>query len=127
MQVVHVNKITLNIPLTLPTLNVWQRWQWFKRRDYERELAKHIAHHPIKEPFQKAHIAVTRTAPGPLPDPDNLILKPLLDVLQINSKRHPHGVGIIADDTRDHVVISPVVAKSGKGFTRVVITEIDHA
>lgn len=56
---------------------------------------------------------------GIAPDIDAVAIKPLLDVLQPRSNRHPYGLGIILDDSRE--VIRDLVVDVAKGAAKTII------
>lgn len=116
--------IHLEIDQALPLQNQWQRWHWRKRGRYLRLLALAIAYTcklPSK-PLECVEITVTRVSNwrGTAPDRDAVCVKPLLDVMQPASTRHPYGLGIIADDSRE--VIKSLTAEIEKGEARTVVT-----
>lgn len=117
------------LPFATILLNELLRMNKHVRREHCRMMAWQVAlaigrerhkHQPLK--FSK--IIVERTSPR-RPDWDGLYggLKPLLDVLVIPTKRNPHGIGIIKDDSPSWLLELTAVPKVGKDFqTRVVIT-----
>jgi hypothetical protein len=84
-------------------------------------------HKPPPEPWEKARIHITRFSSSK-PDYGNLVesAKPLIDVLQPNSKRHPQGLGFIVDDSPDHLEEGHFWsrAKPGKGWTEVILMDL---
>ena len=96
--------IAFTLPHPTPTANTWQRMHYRKRSAYQRALSWeiHILTRGTRPnaPICPARVTITRYSRGVLPDMDGLIggCKALLDVLQPASKRHPAGLGIIADD-----------------------------
>ena len=122
--------IELNLPgQHLPLMNEWQRWHWRKRGNFIRSLAWSLKIALQDEgvhlcdgryPLKRCRIRVVRFKQfGPLPDRDAMITKPVLDVLQPVSKRHPYGLGVIADDSRE--VITDLVTDIARGAPRIVI------
>ena len=100
--------IRCEVPRIPPLLNTTLRQHWGKRRRTARAWAWEIkaatiGHIPA-EPFARAHVLIERFSRA-LPDDDGLVggCKPLLDVLQPASKRHPYGLGIIAGDDPVHL------------------------
>lgn len=122
--------IFVEIPVRTPTLNVWQRLHWGKRRQISKQIATEIwlalGGRLPERPMKHCRITVERVSTKE-PDPDSLVagLKPLLDALQPAGKRHPYGLGIIADDTRECVGMPKVVHVPGKASkTRIWIDPI---
>lgn len=121
-----------DVPIRLLTVNELLRMQWPARRRYIRQIAwaVHLALPVTKrppKPLERASVRVERHGAG-MPDPESLstTIKPLLDVLQVRSRRHPYGLDIIADDT-EKVIGKPEVvqvkAPRGVNFFRVWIEE----
>lgn len=117
----------LEIPQALPLQNEWQRWHWRKRGRYLRSLAQNIAYlcKLPAEPLNSVSMTVTRMSNwrGICPDRDAVCVKPLLDVMQPASKRHPYGLGIIADDSREVIKSLTVEVEKGEARTVVMIEE----
>lgn len=94
--------IRFELPFALPTLNPMLREGRWKRKSARNSLAwsvvAAIGNQRPKTPFARAHVRVERHSTGN-PDPDNLLAKGLLDVLQPPSARQPAGLGIITDDS----------------------------
>lgn len=119
--------IDVTIPLRTPTLNEWQRMHWARRKRVGQEIAWAIlAEHPQRrDPMKRCTVHVERTSTQ-APDHDGLIggLKPLLDALQPASKRHPYGLGLIADDGPKCITVLSAMHVAGKSNrTRIVILE----
>lgn len=123
--------IEFEIPMRTPLLNVWQRMHWAKRKRLAAEMAKAISiclpkwKRPGK-PIKKCQVTVLRESTK-RPDRDGLYggLKPLLDILQPPSKRHPLGLGIISNDNDDCIVSLTAEHVAGKGQrTKVTINEL---
>lgn len=124
--------IELTIPEATPLLNTWQRMHWAQRRKTCHRWALLILaalgpQRPVV-PLQRVRVEVTRHSAGS-PDLDGLYggLKPVLDALVRPSKRNPHGLGVIEDDSQLH--LAELVARSarafrGQGYTRIVIEEL---
>lgn len=124
-----MTSIDITIPMRTPTLNDWQRWHWAKRRSIGQQMAwlivAALGRDRPERPLRRCKIHVERTSTRE-PDPDSIVAgcKPLLDALQPASKRHPYGIGVIADDNRECVTQLSVLHVAGKGErTRIVITE----
>ena len=121
--------IHFEIPIRIPTLNVWQRLHWAKRKKVARDIAWAIrAALPAtmypKRPLKECFIDIQRESTKE-PDTDNMVAgaKPLLDALQPPSKRHPLGLGIIADDSPRCLLRLTVRHLAGKGCRTIVRIE----
>lgn len=117
----------IDIPDRTPTLNEWQRMHWSKRSRAGKVIASHIwsACRPPRTPLSRCRITVERTSTQ-APDIDNLYggLKPLLDALQPVSKRHPHGLGFIANDSP--VCIAEMAVRHVPGRARRTVVTIEE-
>ena len=121
------------LPVVLPSLNTRLRTHWAKARREQAALAWDVMvaiggpHWLPRPPFPKARISVVRNSAGAL-DADNLAAscKPLCDVLCVNSRVHPHGLGIIEDDAPDKctLIVTQQRTSRGEGFTAVRIEEL---
>jgi hypothetical protein len=97
--------------MTLPTPNTLLRMHWAKRRRMQRQVCK-LVWIALREtgirmgaPLDRCRVLVTRySRRRPDVDAKNGTAKLLLDVLQPSSKRHPEGLGVIADDTDTCIV-----------------------
>lgn len=76
-------------------------------------------------PFDSAKVEIIRQSSAE-PDPDGLVgcVKPILDAMQVASKRHPYGAYIIVDDSHEHVDLSVRWEKAPprKGRMLVLVT-----
>lgn len=109
----------LDLPMRTPTLNVWQRMHWSRRRKIGQSFAVLIRQalgHTPDRPLKRCRITVRRESTQE-PDRDGLVggLKPLLDALQPRCKRHPYGQGVIIDDAPTCVLSLDVGHVHGKG------------
>lgn len=106
--------IIFEIPEATPTLNVWQRMHFrAKRRLMERYrmlILETLGRHRPRQPIERCVVRIERYSPK-LPDWDNLYggLKPVGDVLVVQSERNPLGLGLILDDSPK--VIIELIAK----------------
>ena len=121
--------IVIVIEARTPTLNTWQRMHWTKRQELGREFATLIAlacpRRPAA-PLVTCRIVIERFSTQN-PDRDGRYggVKPVLDALQPLSKRHPYGLGFIADDNDDCVLDLKVLhVKSSLKRTRITITPV---
>lgn len=121
--------IHFEIPIRTPTLNTYLRMHWARRKRIARDIAWAIrAHMPANlypnQPIKRCRITVDRESTKE-PDMDNLIggLKPLIDALQPASKRHPLGLGIIADDSPRCLLLLTARHMAGKGQRTIVTIE----
>ncbi len=114
--------------LLLP-MNTARPLHWGAKTRLRQDLSWWFRAHskPPKEPWQKARIHITRHS-SVKPDYGNLVesAKPLLDVLQPNSSRHPQGLGFIIDDSPDHLEEGHfwVQAKPSEGWTTVILMDL---
>lgn len=126
-------RVAVKIPVRLPTVNEMLRMHWRKRITVRKALgwALHVCIPPARRPpapLTKVTIRIERHGAG-TPDPDGLrtCAKHVLDVLQPFSRKHPNGLGIIADDTSavvgDPEVVS-VKAPRTVAFFTLEITEV---
>jgi hypothetical protein len=91
------------LPLRLPTFNQMLRMHFGARKRLLNNVAWHIVAsgaRPPRTPLQRCRIIIERSS-SQEPDPDGMTscAKALLDVLQPPSKRHPLGLGYIAEDS----------------------------
>ena len=129
--------ITFTLPEPFPLLNVQQRRHFRVRGKLKLSTARQIVamlgpDRPA-EPFQKAHVSVTRHSSGS-PDRDGLYggVKDLLDCLttpvpQASGKvRNKYGIGLIVDDSPKHITLDVQAerCKRAEQRTEVTITEI---
>jgi hypothetical protein len=124
--------VVFSLPFALPGLNARDRTHWAARGRQKKRLAIEVMaaiapRHRPPNPFQRAHIIVTRLSAGTM-DYDNLVacVKPLLDVLCVHSKTHPCGLGIIQDDGPDCITIDVRQGRAPKlgGETIVIIAPL---
>ena len=118
----------INFTLPSPTmlLNPWQRMHWRARGRYMRNLAYEIfiVQRPPKRALEFCQIQVWRHCLQ-LPDWDALYggVKPLLDCLVVCTKRNPHGLGFIRDDSPTvirELIVLPVYVPTRKQECTVV-------
>lgn len=121
--------IVFDVPMRSPLLNEWQRMHWARRRQVCRVWARQlfVAHPRIPAtPLARCRITIERFSTQE-PDRDGLHggLKPVLDALQPPSKRHPYGLGFIAEDNSTCVVeLKPIHVKSREKRTRITIEPV---
>lgn len=112
----------------IPLQNEWQRWHWRQRSRYIRDLAWLIRQNKRTwgEPsLSRVVVRVLRRSMwrSIAPDRDAVVVKPLLDVMQPRSNRHPYGLGIILDDSREVIRGLVVDVEKGDPMTIVEIVE----
>lgn len=97
--------IEFSIPVPIPTLNTWQRMHWALRQKETERMAWlcRVALGPTHEPIGRCKITVIRRATR-LADLDNILVKPLLDAMVVQTKRNPFGIGVIVDDGPHNVL-----------------------
>lgn len=98
------NRVSFTLDGLLPLLNRQLRTHWAKRRLEQRDLAWRVvaalgASHRPAAPISPARVYIERHCTI-LPDVDGLYgsAKQLVDVLCMQSRTHPVGLGIIEDD-----------------------------
>lgn len=132
--VILPDRIDFVLPAPTLSLNRLLRMHWAARRHYAAELSADIARAttylpPGSAPMLKARVTITRYGLREI-DRDGLIggVKPLVDCLLPRSSRHPHGLGLVADDSPTHmtlIVESVTVSKRSAQRTHVLIERID--
>lgn len=121
--------IVFTLPLLLPTPNQSLRLHWSKRRKHIRDIAwqaKILMLGKIPaEPFARARVRVWRHGITPL-DPDAITAsaKMLLDVLQPQSRRHPYGLGVIANDDAASLELSVQWIKAARRVDQRTVVEV---
>lgn len=121
----------ITLQMRVPTLNDMIRMHFRKRAKLLKEVAWQVrleAGPPPTEPFKRVKVAVFRESTQE-PDPDGIraTAKPILDVLQPCSKKHPVGLGWIIEDSAQCVVDLKVHHVKGVAQrTRVVLESVDE-
>lgn len=123
-------QLSFTLPFALKGLNARQRMHWAARKRERDDMKNQVIaaiggtrYLPFKHmPIEFATIDVCRYSWKPL-DPDNLraTVKPLLDVLCVQSATHPCGLNIIADDDEKHLAVT-WRQERGKPATTVTIS-----
>lgn len=105
---------------------------WAKRSRLGRQVATEIwaalGGKLPERPMKKCRIRIERVSTK-RPDFDGLIgsIKVICDALQPCSKRHPYGLGIIADDNHECIGIPEVIHVPGKAAKmRIWVEPIDE-
>ncbi len=121
----------IKVDEAVPLLNEWLRMHWQARRRYMKRLAWMIREHhkPPGKPLERCTVHVDRYSAG-LPDWDGLYggLKSILDCLVMPSKRNPHGLGFIRDDSLKvikRLTAEPRRCSRGEGYTIVTIKGVE--
>ena len=122
------NEIQIEIPFAVPSLNEWKKWHHTKLTAYRKMLAWeiHLAYGRVThEPIQKCVIIVVRYGSRDL-DWVNLYgsFKTLEDVLVVNTKSHPSGLGIIQDDSPKYVKSLTVIPEKCKRSEEKTVIKI---
>ena len=99
--------VFVELPWLVPMSNEWSRMHFAARKRAMVQIAQAVFVGMPKDrsvfPLDKARVRITRHS-SVQPDPDALnFVKPALDALQVASKRHPYGIGVIVDDSADHL------------------------
>jgi len=122
-------RIVFDVPARSPLQNTWQRMHWADRRKVCRQWAHmlFIAHPKApRQPIARCVITIERFSTQK-PDRDGRYggVKPILDALQPMSRRHPYGLGFIADDNDDCITDLKVNhIQSREKRTRITIESI---
>lgn len=118
-------RFVIDLPQRMPTNNVWLNVHHMARGRFKKRLALSVfaACRPPRQPLTRCRVLIERYSTQ-APDKDNLYggMKPLLDVLQPASKRHPQGLGFILDDSPSCVDLE-VRHVTGKAMRTVVTIE----
>lgn len=118
--------------LSRPTvlLNVLLRMHWRARRTLAASISSELARQlPLGlAPFDRACVTITRYSVQE-PDYDGAVggAKLLIDCLLPLSRRHPHGLGLVLDDSPDHMkqhVVTVVVATHREQRTEILIERL---
>lgn len=98
--------IEFSIPVALKLPNRTNGGHWINLYAYRKRLVPLVAD-AVKpwaghQPMERARITFSRYSVG-TPDPDavHASVKPLLDLLLVQSDTHPHSFGLIRDDSPD--------------------------
>ena len=129
-----MRRIQFALPERTILLNRWQRMNRFERTRYSRALAWQVRvalqatdWRLGDPPKEHSRIEVYRYSTQ-YPDWDGLLggLKPLLDCLVMRTKRNPHGLGVVRDDSPKHLMcpaVYPVIGTPSGGLTRIFLQE----
>ena len=129
---------TLWLPGVLtPLLNKVLRAHWRKRQAGTRALAWEVRAAIGRRglpavPIARARVRIVRrSALGPLPDQDGMIggAKGLIDTLQpMDAKRRPYGLGLIAGDDQNCIVLEAEAVRVPKADvgTLIIITPLEE-
>lgn len=122
------------LPFALESLNTRDRKHFGERHRAQDQMKLEVlaaiggTRDLPRPPFARARVTVVRCSAGQL-DPDNAYAacKGLLDVLCVQSVVHPHGLGIIADDSPRHLdlIVRQTGADRGDGSTLVWVEELE--
>lgn len=122
------------IPFALPGLNARDRTHWAKRSKLKADLALEVLvalggpRYFPRPAWDRVRVTVERRSSKRL-DADNLVasVKPLLDVLRASSRGNPGSLGIIVDDSPDHLklIVTQSIAAPRGGSTVVRIERLD--
>lgn len=117
----------IDIPERTPTNNIWLKVHHMARGKYKKKLALLVwaACRPPRTPLARCRVTIERTSTQ-APDRDNLYggVKPLLDVLQPASRRHPQGLGFFLDDSDDCIELTVRHVAGAAKRTVITIEEI---
>lgn len=114
-----------------PSHNEFLRMHYRARRRLMDRIAGQISQQiPLASgiPFRAAKVEIVRRS-SVKPDADALhgACKPILDAMQVRSKRHPYGACVIEDDSTDHIELVPRWEKAPPKHGSVVIIVTQRA
>lgn len=116
--------VSFTIPFLTTLPNKWQRMHWRAKSRQLRELAQIIAllvPQAVQKPQTNVRVSIVRYS-SVEPDPDaKQFVKPILDVMQPPSKRHPYGIGLIVDDSSEHIDLDVRWERCKQGKGRVTV------
>ena len=123
--------LVLQLPAPFTLMNVTLREHWAVRgrraKAISADLAWRLANMAPRAPLARARVVIERHSTG-TPDKDGLYggAKPLLDALLVRSATHPHGLGLIVDDSPAHLDLD-VRAVKCKRAEQCTIVRIEPA
>lgn len=123
--------VTFILPTPTLLLNETLRMHWSERRRRQTMLAWDIklltTRQRPAEPFPRARVRVERHSIK-VPDYDGMVggLKSLLDCLIPHSKRHPNGLGIVADDNPACLQLDAVSVKADRRNEQKTVVIIEE-
>jgi hypothetical protein len=130
-----VREIAFILPFALPSLNVRDRRHRYRHGQDKKAMNLEVlaaiggSRYLPRPPFKRARVTIVRCSSQRL-DPDGLpaVAKNLLDVLCVQSKVHPTGLGVLVDDSPKHLelIVEQFTAAPGSGSTAVRITCLDE-
>ena len=105
-----IDRFIIELDRRIELANVYNSMHWTKKMRYRNELALLIAAKiPWKDrpkvPWAHWSILIERESTKE-PDPIAILAgaKPILDILQPKSRRHPYGLGIVLNDDSDSLI-----------------------
>lgn len=118
------------LPFLTPLANQWQRMHYRTRRRVMDQIAACLALQKpslVNRMLPKAHVKIVRrtAVSAASMDRDGLqFVKPILDALQPASKRHPYGIGAIANDTIECLTYEVIMERAppGGGCVRIEVS-----
>lgn len=117
--------LVFELPLT-PMRNGLDRMHFRAKRRLHDSIAEAFRLQLLKVggavPFGKAKIEIVRMS-SVEPDPDGLVgsVKPILDAMQVASKRHPYGAGLIENDSPGCITLSVRWQRSAPKAGKVIV------
>lgn len=101
-------QFALPVLLKLPNRTLGQPWQaaYAQRKKLAPMVDEATREWQGRVPMERARVTVTRYSLG-VADDDNVAasIKPLVDLLLVRNKTHPSSVGLVVDDSPDHMDI----------------------
>lgn len=123
--------IEFSIPAALKLPNETNSQHWIKSYAYRKRLVPMVAE-AVKPwaghaPMERARVEITRFSVG-VGDQDNITasVKPLLDLLLLRSRTHPHSFGLLVDDSPGHIDLVVVGAKAERRSDQKTAVRIER-
>lgn len=126
--------IVFTLPFALDSLNVRDRRHRYQHGQDKKQMKLEViaaiggTRYLPPAPFERARVTVVRFSSGTLDeDSEGAVCKNLLDVLCVQSARHPTGLNVLRDDSKKHIelIVRQSSASPGKGSTSVHIECLD--
>lgn len=125
----HAQPVAIRLKLARPTilLNPLLRMHWRARRMLAASISAELARQlpsGARQPIERARVTLTRYSIKECDDDNLRGCKIAIDCLLPYSVRHPHGLGLVRDDDKEHMVQdikSVVVATMKEQRTELLI------
>ena len=122
------DRFVIELPMRTLLANVYNSLHWTKKMRYRDDLAVYMSNGiPWKDrpkvPWDAWSILIERESPKE-PDPIAILAgaKPVFDILQQKSKRHPYGLAVVKDDNSDCLIAYQAIHVQGpRKWTRITV------